>query len=271
MNTEHHISTIPYQFVFVKHGQYERREQCICREAPLTIQINGVPYMTLMRTPGLEKELAIGVCFSDGLIASAGHVTNMTDFPDPDMSYIRRLNLLIPSLGRKNLSREALLKSSSGSLNASSLLQEADVKIPRITSALRYAPAVVETVPDKLADAQHIRALCGATHGAALFDRRGTLVFCAEDVGRHNGLDKLIGYALLNGIEASETILMLSSRASVEMMHKAVRFGVPLVATLSAPTDLALQLAEKANCTYLSFRKTGGYHVYTHAWRLGFA
>ncbi len=251
------------------NGQCEVVENAICQEAPLTLVINGQTYTTIMRTPGLEEELALGCCFTENLIATAADVTALTCHASPADPFIQRVELTIPALEGRAFARTATLKSSSGAVNHLNMLSEVLQHIPPLTASRRFDVRVLDHFSDQLDAAQPLRARCGATHAAALFDAAGTLLFCAEDVGRHNGLDKLIGYILRQRIVTEDKLLMLSSRASFEMMHKAVRIALPVVASVSAPTELALRVADALRCTYVSFLKRGGFYIYTHPWRFG--
>ena len=253
----------------VKDGEIQRVENVICQELPLDIRINGEPHVTLMRTPGFERELAVGFCFTDDLIRSVDDISGIACHADPASPFIQAVELAIPRCAGTPAKRESLLKSSSGAMNRRDLLESALKSVAPIQSKTRFDLAIVDAFPERLEAGQTLRAQCGATHGAALFDARGETLFCAEDIGRHNGLDKLIGHVLLQNIPTDDTLLMLSSRASFEMMLKAVKIAIPVVASVSAPTDLALQVAEKLNCAYISFLKKGGFYIYTHPWRFG--
>lgn len=250
-------------------GRYQIIENAVCQEIPLEICINAVPYTMLMRTPGLEKELALGFCFTNELIYTPDEVIDLACFTPDGAPYVTRVMLTIPRLQGKFPVQEPLLKFSSGAMNSTAVLNEIFQKIPPVSSRASFLLSILPDLPEQLHACQELRAHCGATHGAALISKEGKALFCAEDVGRHNGLDKLIGYILLEKIDTHDKILMLSSRASFEMIQKAVRIAFPVVASVSAPTDLALQVAEKLNCTYISFLRKGSFYIYTHPWRFG--
>lgn len=256
-------------FLIGLDGQYSQVENLVCQELPLEIQINSVPCAMLMRTPGMEQELALGFCFTNELIQSIDDVTDIACFTPEGEAYMTHINLTIPALQGKAASPEAFVKFSSGSVSSTSILEDIFRKVAPITSSGRFPVSILPRLPGQLNAFQKLRARCGATHGATLINEQGETLFCAEDVGRHNGLDKLIGYLVLNKIETHNKILMLSSRASFEMIQKAVRIAFPVVASVSAPTDLALQVADRLNCTYVSFLKNGSFFIYTHPWRFG--
>jgi len=267
----HNDPIIIHTPILVKDGRCTRVDNPICEEIPLEIRINGSPYVTLMRTPGAERELAIGFCFTDEVIASVAEVADMKCYAEADAPFIQRVELTIPSFTMKQGKRGSVIKSSSGAINQAQVLEDILRNIAPVYSQQHFDLAVLESFPEKLDASQTLRAKCGATHGAALFDQHGNVLFSAEDIGRHNGLDKLIGHILLKKIATEDKLLMLSSRASFEMMQKAARVAIPVVASVSAPTDLALQVADRLNCTYISFLKTRGFYIYTHLWRFGLA
>ena len=264
-----HLPVIVHTPVYVHGEEHHLVENPVCQEVPLEIRINGETYALLMRTPGGEQELAVGVCFTNELIASAADVTAFSSSTAEDSPYITSVSLTISSLQGKQLHQESLLKLSSGSVSNTEILENIFQHVSPIASTVTFSLSVLEELPGKLNACQLLRSKCGATHGAALFDQHGNMLACAEDVGRHNGLDKLIGSILLQKIETHDTLLMLSSRASFEMIQKAVRAAIPVVASVSAPTDLALNVADKLQCTYVSFLKRGSLYIYTHPWRFG--
>lgn len=263
---------ITYTPIQVKDGDRHVVEHLVCQELPLAIRINDSPYTTLMRTPGLEKELAIGFCFTDRVIQTIDDVSEITCTSGQNTPYINTVVLTIPHLIGRDLTQRSLLKSSSASVSSSKILDEvldSTLSLQTGNTETHFSLSMLDELPAKLNACQALRAKCGSTHGVALFRPTGELVCCAEDVGRHNALDKLIGFVLLNKVDASNKILMLSSRASFEMIQKAVSISIPVVASVSAPTDLALRVADRFQCTYISFLKRGGYHIYTHPWRFG--
>ncbi len=252
-----------------RDGRSQVIENPVCEEIPLEICINATPYAMLMRTPGLEKELALGFCFTNELICSADEVTDVTCFTPEGASYITTVRLTIPKLQTTSPVQMSMLKFSSGFVTNAAILREIFQKVAPISARTSFLLSILPELPERLHACQVLRAHCGATHGAALIDAQGKALFCAEDVGRHNGLDKLIGHILLEKIDTYDKMLMLSSRASFEMIQKAVKIAFPVVASVSAPTDLALQVAEKLKCTYISFLKKGDFYIYTHPWRFG--
>ncbi len=210
----------------------------------------------------------MGFCFTNDLICSADEVSDISYVSTENSPFLIGVNLTIPSLTGKHLRRGETLTASSGAVSRKTILDDMLHNITPIRSQERFKVSIIEQLPDKLNACQILRSKCGATHGSALFDKHGEPLFCAEDVGRHNGLDKLIGFMVLHRITASDKLLVLSSRASFEMIQKAVRMSIPVIASVSAPTELALRVADQLHCTYISFLKKGGFYIYTHPWRL---
>jgi FdhD protein len=272
------LPIITYTPLRICDGRCEAVPNRVCREVPLTIRTNGAGHATLMRTPGQERELAIGFCFTDQLILAIEEVTEVTCTTDTDTPYVSSVDVRIPHVRSQDVQQRSLLKSSSAAVHSRQILEDLLTDDGRAaggrlaTDDQEQAPfelAVLDELPEKLNACQVLRAQCGATHAAMLVDRLGTVLCSAEDVGRHNALDKVIGTVLLQRIATTDTILVLSSRASFEMIQKAARLAIPVVASVSAPTDLALRVAQRLGRTYLSFLKQGGYYLYTHPWRFG--
>ncbi|MBD3309257.1 formate dehydrogenase accessory sulfurtransferase FdhD [candidate division KSB3 bacterium] len=263
------IPIVVHTPIWVESDRYSVIENPVCQEIPLDIWVNGAVYATLMRTPGLERELAVGLCFTDDLITSVEDIQEISCERADDSASIGKVCLTLPGVRAQDVNNPSPVKSSSGALTPRQRLDDLRRHSPAAASQPTFDLAVIPDLPEKLNARQVLRSQCGATHGAALFDRHGTCLFCAEDVGRHNGLDKLIGYVLLNHIDPRDTLLMLSSRASFEMIQKAAKLAIPVIASVSAPTDLALQAAERLQCTYISFLHRRGYFIYTHPWRFG--
>lgn len=253
-------------------GHITSEEHLVCQELPLEIRVNTIPYTLLMRTPGLDIELALGFCFTDRLIQSLEEVSDIRCEMTPDNTTITTVNLRVLKLRDGDIYRRSVLKSSSAAMHNPQMLHEILKRPPPLktdVNGIRFDVAVLSALPEKLNASQVLRAQCKSSHGAALFNRAGELVYCAEDLGRHNALDKLAGVMLLRQIDPHDKILALSSRASFEMIQKTTRLGIPVVVTISAPTDLALRLADHLHCTYVQTLKNGGFAIYTHPWRFG--
>jgi FdhD protein len=246
-------------------------------EEPLEIRLNGQPVAVVMRTPGLEKELAAGFCLGEGLIADPLDValvrhcgrlasSQETESDPLDVSYNRVDVTLMPdapaSLDQGGV--VPLIRSGCGRTETSALLQDL---IP-VQSQLTVPLETLFHLPAQMTRQQSAYRAAGGVHAAAVFDTSGRAVVVCEDIGRHNAVDKAMGYCLLRGISLRDKLLASTGRASYDMVAKAVRLGVPIIASLSSPTSLAIKLAEALNCTLLGYLRGKTLNVYTHDWRI---
>jgi FdhD protein len=236
-------------------------------EAPLLIRYGtGIPSSrdgatVTMRTPGQDRELALGFLFSEGVIREPADVLVVHD-PEPDLV---RVHLSRPSRrGPELMQRDAALTSSCGACGKRSIeaLRIATAHGPR-PGWPRLAPELLHGLPDRLRAAQHGFARTGGLHASGLFNTAGDLLALQEDVGRHNALDKLIGQAFLAGrIPLSNALLLLSGRISFELVQKAAMAGLPLVAAVGAPSTLAVQLAREHGITLIGFLRQDRFNLY---------
>lgn len=254
----------------------EPAEGFVVVEEPLQIQLNGRPVAVLMRTPGQEKELAVGYCVTEGLVTgfeAIGLVQHCGSsapaagsFSDPlDVS---RNVVNITTLDGLVASRDSevvrLVRSGCGRADPGEI---AELLTP-MESALRVPAEVIGRLARGLSESQQAYRQAGGIHAVAIFDAAGNLVTLSEDIGRHNAVDKAIGYCLLRRIPLQDKILYSTGRASYEMVTKAVRVGIPVAVSRSSATTLAIDLAERLNCTLVGYARAGRMTVYTHAWRI---
>lgn len=249
-------------------------------EAPLAIEIayeragQHVRKLvaTTMRTPGHDDELARGFLFAEGLIAHAADLVKLSaaDANSRGEKIPTQVAELArpPQIELQRVSRSLVTSSACGLCGRPSLDGLPRSTVPRAMPALRISCERIAVLPDRLRAQQTLFAATGASHGAGLFDLEGELLLAREDVGRHNAVDKLVGAALSGGIALRDRILLLSGRASFELLQKASAAGVPLVVAVGAPSSLAVTLAHQANITLVGFTRPGRFNVYTHADRL---
>jgi FdhD protein len=246
-------------------------------EEPLEVRLNGQPVAVLMRTPGLEKELAVGFCLGEGLVddlmelALVRHcgraVADEAAEGDPlDVSRNRVDVRLMPGaaahLDQGN--GVQLIRSGCGRTGVGALVEglaPIDARVAVQVEALRH-------VPGQMTRQQAAYRAAGGIHAAAVFDAEGRVIIVCEDIGRHNAVDKAVGYCLLRGITLCDKILVSTGRASYDMVAKGVRLGIPIIASISSPTSLAVELAEALNCTLLGYLRGKALNVYTHGWRV---
>ncbi len=237
-------------------------------EAPLEIRTPGSSSIT-MRTPGADRELAIGFLFSEGIVRHAAEVAAIAEL-EPDLVEI---DLTGPARERAaGRERRTTITSACGACGkatrADALRLEPPFPPPR-SDRPRLTPALIVSLPDRLRAAQPAFARTGGLHAAGLFDAWGTALLVREDVGRHNAVDKVIGARLLSGgLPASNHLLVVSGRASFELVQKAILAGIPVLAAVGAPSTLAVELASAHGLTLLGFVRDGRFNIYSQGDRV---
>jgi FdhD protein len=254
----------------VSDGPDSGHADAVAVEAPLEVRIADRPVTVLMRTPGQDEELVTGFLFGEGVIADAD---DLIAFERPtDLGPAERGNVLSVSLVTpRRPPGERLFFSTSGcGICGKQSLASIEVRAAPVTSDLTVRRAVLTALPERLRGAQPQFVQTGGVHASALFTPTGELVAVREDVGRHNALDKLVGWALAEGrVPLSGYVLVVSGRLSYELVQKAIAAGVPLVAAVGAPSSLAVELAERFGVTLVGFLRATGMNVYTHPHRVG--
>jgi FdhD protein len=245
----------------------------VATEEPLEIRIEGQSVAVLMRTPGNDRELAAGFLATEKVITRANEIFEITVCGSGPInageSNIVNVTLKNPAaFDAQKFSRNFLISSSCGVCGKASI--EAIVQqFSAIRSRLTVSAELLLRLPRSLTDAQKTFQRTGGLHACALFDQAGKLVVLREDVGRHNALDKLIGYALLNNLlPLGSHVLLLSGRVSFEMVQKALAAGIAFVAAISAPTSLAVEFARSNNQTLVGFLRGDHMNVYAGAERI---
>ncbi len=246
-------------------------DDALAVEEPLELRIGGRPTTVIMRTPGHDEELARGFLYTEGLITTAADLVaaRRPERLRPDeVGNVLELEVA-PALVRVRPFQRNFYASSSCGVCGKSSLAAIEVKSPPVASDLRVSRALLASLPERLGAAQAAFARTGGLHAAALFDEAGALVAAREDVGRHNAVDKLIGWALAaERVPASRAVLMVSGRTSFEILQKAIAAGVPVVCAVSAPSSLAVALAERFNVTLVGFLRGASMNVYAHRERV---
>lgn len=244
----------------------------LATEEPLEIRLAAGGQMrslaVTMRTPGNDFELAAGFLFSEGVISARDDIVGIAYCVDPSIDAEQRYNIVtvelagdMPALER--LERHFTVNSSCGVCGKASI-EALHVRAQPIADQLQVSYDFVAELPDKMRNAQRIFASTGGLHASALFDKRGNLLALREDVGRHNALDKIIGWALLNDrLPLRECVLLVSGRASYELLQKSVTTGIPIVCAVSAPSSLAVETARAFNVTLCGFVRGSKCNVYT--------
>ncbi|MHB9757803.1 formate dehydrogenase accessory sulfurtransferase FdhD [Streptomyces sp. BYX5S] len=255
----------------IRDGQVSTRPDTLVAEEPLEIRLNGKPLAITMRTPGDDFPLAAGFLVSEGVLGSAADLQNIVycagATEDGSNTYnvvdVRTApGVVLPDI---TLERNVYTTSSCGLCGKASLdAVRTTARFPIAdTPPVRMEPELLASLPDRLRESQRVFDRTGGLHAAALFDESGRLVDIREDVGRHNAVDKLVGRALQNGeLPLSRSILMVSGRASFELAQKAVMAGIPVLAAVSAPSSLAVDLAVESGLTLVGFLRGSSMNVY---------
>ena len=229
-------------------------------EEPLEIRLGDTAVAVTMRTPGHDEELALGFCLSEGLRPLAARV--------PDDLPANTVDVDAPAADVGRLQRSFYTSSSCG-VCGKGALEAVAVEAPRVDSDLRVKAALLVRLPDRLRDAQVAFEATGGLHATGLFAADGELLCVREDVGRHNALDKVVGWAFLNGLlPLSRSVLCVSGRLSFELVQKAAVAGCPLLVAVGAPSSLAVELAADRGITLCGFVRNGSLNVYTEPWRI---
>ena len=262
----------PFPIRRFRRGRMADLNDVVVVEEPLEIRLQGEPFQVLMRLPGLEKELALGFLFTEGIVQSLSEVITIhfcgtaTDpLLPPNVVDVTLTEAALARRGRRHLE----VSYSSCGLCAKEAVSEIVSKVPPVKSgALTVTPAALLALMARLQEAQTLYRDTGGTHGVALATPDGSFFFHAEDVGRHNAMDKVIGRCLMRNRDMSAMVALLSGRISFEMALKAIRAQIPILAAVSAPTTMALTLARELNLTLVGFVREERLNIYTHPERI---
>ncbi len=244
----------------------------LAAEEPLELRVDGKPLSVTMRTPGHDVELAHGFLLTEGVLGSSADVATVRYCDSFDEDGRNTYNVLDVALAPgveppdASIERNFYTTSSCGVCGKASLdAVRLKTRFSPAADALTVTPALLSTLPDRLREAQKLFDSTGGLHAAGLFTAAGELLVAREDVGRHNAVDKVLGWALLDGrVPAAGTVLMVSGRASFELVQKAVMAGVPMLAAVSAPSSLAVELADETGVTLVGFLRGETMNVYAH-------
>jgi FdhD protein len=234
-------------------------------EAAVTIDVQRVESYTLLCTPDDNLALATGFLHSEGIVDSLDEVASLEPCRDDPETIRVRLKDPIPRID--DAGRNLLIVSSCGLCGVEGLDARLEA-LPTVGDSLRVDSHVLREAGERLRQCQPLFESCGGTHAAGIFDADGELVAHAEDTGRHNALDKAIGRCIRSGRSAAGCGVVLSGRVSLEMVAKSVRAGIELISAISAPTSLAVEIAERCGVTLCAFVRETRATVFTHAHRV---
>lgn len=243
------------------------RADLLAVEEPLEIRVGGQPLAVTMRTPGHDIDLAAGFLATEGVIDTAGDLSQikMCDDNVADVTLAPGTVLPMERLRRNFITTSACGVCGKDSIEAIRIRASYDVS----ADPMRLDPAMLAALPDRLRAAQRVFASTGGLHAAGIFTTAGDLLVLREDVGRHNAVDKVIGWALRDGrLPLTGCVLLVSGRASFELTQKALMAGLPVLAAVSAPSSLAAELAEESGMTLVGFLRDASMNVYSGAERL---
>lgn len=254
----------------VRDGVISRRPDALAAEEPMEIRVNGRPLTVTMRTPGGDFDLAIGFLVSEGVVHSADDVASVRYCAGATADGVNTYNVVDVGLAAHVPPPAASLERSFYTTSSCGLCGKASLEAVRTSSAwsvaedtLRVTPELLTALPERLREAQRVFDSTGGLHAAGLFDGEGNLLCVREDVGRHNAVDKVIGHALREGlVPLRNSMLMVSGRASFELVQKAVMAGIPLLAAVSAPSSLAVDLADDNGLTLVGFLRGSSMNIY---------
>ena len=257
------------------------RSDAVAVEEPLEIRIRSpqseraARFVITMRTPGCDEDLAAGLLFAEGVTLQRSDLVALDRPADPRVAEELRANVLVATLGDEalaratKLARTTMMGSACGVCGKTSIENVLPADRPPLESPLRIATSVLYALPNRLRERQSVFAATGGLHAAALFDASGELRGVREDIGRHNATDKLIGSQwLADRLPLDDAVLVVSGRAGFEIVQKACAAGIPIVASVSAPSSLAVELAETAGITLIGFLRERRLNIYSHPLRV---
>ncbi len=250
-------------------GKLRRKEDYLAAEEPLEIRVGDDPLSVTMRTPGHDLELAAGFLFTEGLVQRRAQILALDEL-EPGSADENRGNVVVAKLAPEaepdfeKMRRHFFAASSCGICGKASIDSVRSRTLAAPNPDFRLDPEVLVRLPDSLRESQAVFGRTGGLHAAALFDASGKLLVLREDIGRHNAVDKVIGWALLEDrVPLSDAILMVSGRGGFEIVQKAIVAGLPVVASVSAPSSLAVRLAREMGQTLIGFLRGRRFVVYS--------
>jgi len=257
-------ATAKRNITVIERGESSSKVDSVAVEEPVEIRCGGDPISITMRTPGSDADLAVGFLVGEGVIrARTDVIAALQDGPNAVS-----VTLAEEARARVQRAKRAQWSTSSCGICGKDSLDRIHSDLPEAKSTARFSAEVITRMPEALRAAQPIFDRTGAIHAAGLADARGVIVSFAEDVGRHNAVDKVLGRAFLAGRDVSELALVLSGRVAFELVQKAAVSGVAAVVAIGAPTSLAVELAERAGLVLVGFARGERFNVYAGASRV---
>ena len=258
-----------------RRGQATPERDHVAVEEPLEVRINGASFAVIMRTPGADRDLAAGFLLAEDVIRDAdeiGAIEYCSDTTDEGRG--NTINVTVTAGAVERLAvrlgeRRQVTMTSACGLCGRLTIESLKARVSSVRGDWTVSGDVIASLPERLRSSQAVFESTGGLHAAGLFDRSGELQLAAEDVGRHNAVDKIVGRTLLEGRHPlDESILLVSGRTSFELVQKALLAGIPLIAAVSAPSSLAIDLAKQSNITLCGFVRGPRFNIYSRADRI---
>ena len=264
-----------YSSVHVGPDGVGSRDERVAVEEPMEVRVNGAPFAVIMRTPGADRDLAAGFLLAEDVVRSGdevGLIEYCVDADDEGRDNVLNVTVTGDAVARLDdrlANRRQVMMTASCGLCGRRTIESLRARVATVDGPWTVPAAVVSSMPGTLRAAQRVFEATGGLHAAGLFDLDGRLLLMAEDVGRHNAVDKISGRMLLEGrLPLSRTMLQVSGRTSFELVQKALLAGIPLIAAVSAPSSLAIDLAREAGITLCGFVRGDTFNVYANERRV---
>ena len=259
------------QVVEWNDGQMQAHDDSLAAEEPLELRIDGHPLTVTMRTPGNDAELAAGFLLTEGIVEGPAQIARLEPYITSASGKSNGIEarLCDCAFDPAKLQRNFFAASSCGICGKASIeaIRQRDLRAPN--PSFHYDAELLCTLPEKLRAAQTVFSHTGGLHAAALFDAVGNLLVLREDIGRHNAVDKVIGWAMQRRmVPLTECLLLVSGRGGFEIVQKALAAGLPMLASVSAPSSLAVQLARELGLTLVGFLRGRRFVIYAGAARI---
>jgi len=270
----------PVQIARWRAGDWRDDRDQVAAEEPLQLSLDGKPLSIVMRTPGNDLELALGLLWAERVIRSLEDVARVRMSAEAaeqeprvslanDLVESNQVDLYLSSSGGRRPERSFLSTSACGVCGATTV-ESLALDFPRLAPGPTVGATMLPRLSDRLREQQRIFESTGGLHAAGLFDEHGELELLREDIGRHNAVDKIVGRALLDGrLPLARSVLAVSGRAGYEVVQKAVAAGIPILAAVGAPSSLAVATAERFGMTLVGFLRDDRFNVYTAPERIG--
>lgn len=277
ITSEPHAETVSLKVLRCQAGEApDSQLDTVVREEPLEIRVRGKSIAVTMRTPGHDRELAAGFLLSEGIIRRRDEIIEIAPCLESDSPENTLNTFLAPSveIDFARLTRHVFASSSCGLCGKASI-EAVQQHFPPLggasapASRISLSPETLCTLPDRMRAAQQTFAQTGGLHAAAIFDLQGNLLALREDAGRHNAVDKVLGWGFLKSkLPFDSHVLLVSGRASFEIVQKALAARIPIIAAVSAPSSLAVEFAQESNQTLIGFLRGGTFNIYSHPERI---